>query len=190
MRRRRRPGFPIFDYPSLCHAAEIFSVPRERKHGIRRDLPPVRPFSRTSMAAISSDNFGRPMGCGHGGEVSCLEGTRLLKTHSCSHSEPRLGAKSVVSGRFELGLRPQIGPAATFSTGWDVLGSPNPAWPRSNTYERSWLRSASFGHYLDFPDFLKIPVGGAPRSAALSPSDRGKWALRMNFACTEFSEVR
>jgi hypothetical protein len=31
------------------------------------------------MAAISSDNFGRPMGCGHGGEVSCLEGTRLLK---------------------------------------------------------------------------------------------------------------
>jgi hypothetical protein len=38
--------------------------------------------------------------------------------------------------------------------------SPKFASPRSTTYERPRLRSAAFGHYHDFPDFLIIPIGG------------------------------
>src|ERR687898_1070569 len=41
-----------------------------------------------------------------------------------------------------------------------VLGSS--AQPRSNTYERPWLRSASCGYFRDFPDFLILPSGVEP----------------------------
>jgi hypothetical protein len=37
--------------------------------------------------------------------------------------------------------------------------SPKSGQPRSNTYERPWLRSASFEYYLAFHHFLIIPIG-------------------------------
>ena len=37
--------------------------------------------------------------------------------------------------------------------------SPKSGQPRSNTYERPWLRSASFGYYLAFHHFLIMPIG-------------------------------
>jgi hypothetical protein len=50
-------------------------------------------------------------------------------------------------------------------------------------------KSASFGHYLTFPDFPIIPGDrGLPHGGSWPIGPRG-WALCVNFCCTEFSEV-
>src|SRR5215210_5912654 len=54
---------------------------------------------------------------------SCREPLRLLKNSLAVVSDHRSGAEHPVFGRFEPDSRPQIPPAATFSTGWAALGS-------------------------------------------------------------------
>jgi hypothetical protein len=48
---------------------------------------------------------------------------------------------------------------------------------RSNTYERPWLRSASFGCYLVFPDFLIMPIGYGLRHGDSWLIGPWEWAL-------------
>jgi hypothetical protein len=68
----------------------------------------------------------------------------LLKNSFVPYSARCSGAKSPIFGRFKLGSGPQIGPAATFSTGSPLLGS-SVNWGTSCTL---------FGSLADLPDQL------------------------------------
>ena len=69
----------------------------------------------------------------------------------CSHTS----FESLRTPRHSAGRKPRTSQPVLRATG-------SSAQPRSNTYERPWLRSASCGYFRDFRDFLILPSGVEP----------------------------
>jgi hypothetical protein len=75
-----------------------------------------------SACRIFRPNLGHPTkAC----SPKCLEGARLLKNFCGAPLLIQIGHQNANFGYFWPGWGPSMGPAATFSTGWRVLGNPN-----------------------------------------------------------------